>query len=415
MERDKLAVWQISSDLECEDLRLRRLGALSGRKIRKPDRGLEREKSGTLRVIIWKIWIVLMEVCTVVSIDTMASGELEAHDLLQMMDFFTEPRTADPQTDEQRRWNLLQEHEQQFEQLSDDQKLSKLFSNAGLKTVERGQYFITLDAEGPSGMVHLCREKTMLRNDPRTRAQGWIRRNTKIGPVLNIHVCHHEDRESIEIQVRSLFQDRTASCVRIVNGVEKYVNETTETIEDEEHGALGKPIAKARPRMKSTITLTPVSFPLRERKWVDVNPGAYDHKCYVVSKAMTWLLRLDQNIPRETDGAVRSSRMIGFLFWQKEEESRKGFNISLILTLPDTFRILEQSTDILEALLLILSCKTMYCFRTDSPSTSTTSGTPVKCIQQSEVDWSQEDKSLKRGRQSVVSTIVNPMEAFWKS
>ena len=71
-------------------------------------------------------------------------------------------------------------------------------------------------------------------------------------------------------------QDRTASWVRIVNGVEKYVTETTETMEDEEHGALGKPIAKARPQMKPTVTLTPVSFPLRERKWVDVNPGSYD-------------------------------------------------------------------------------------------------------------------------------------------
>ena len=90
----------------------------------------------------------------------------------------------------------------------------------------------------------------MPRNDPRSRATGWIRKNTKIGPVLNIHVCHHEGRYSIEIQVLSLFQERTASWVRIVNGAEKYVNETTETMEDEEHGALGKPIAKARPRLK---------------------------------------------------------------------------------------------------------------------------------------------------------------------
>ena len=80
-----------------------------------------------------------------------------------------------------------------------------------------------------------------------------------------------------------------------MNGVEKYVTETTETIEDEEHRALGKPIAKARPRMKSTITLTPVSVPLRERKWVDVNPESYDHECYVISKAMIRLLRHDQN------------------------------------------------------------------------------------------------------------------------
>ena len=84
---------------------------------------------------------------------------------------------------------------------------------------------------------------------PRTRAKGWIRRSTKVGLVLNIHVCHHEDRYSTEIQIRSLFQDSTASCVRIVNGVEKHVNQTTETIEDEEHRALEKAGAKARPRI----------------------------------------------------------------------------------------------------------------------------------------------------------------------
>ena len=110
--------------------------------------------------------------------------------------------------------------------------------------------------KGPSGMLHLvhfCKEYKLRRDDPTTRASSWIRQNTKIGPVLNVHVCHHEDRYSIEIQVRSLFQKRTASCVQTVNRTEKYVNETTETMENEEHGASGKPIAKARFRKKSTV------------------------------------------------------------------------------------------------------------------------------------------------------------------
>ena len=243
------------------------------------------------------------------------------------MEIPTEPATADPRTDEQRRRNLLQEYEQKIEQLSDNQKLSKLCSGAGLKTVERGQYFITLDTKGPSGMVLLRREYTLPRNDPRTRARGWIRRNTKICPVVNTVVWHYEDRYSIEIQVQSLFQDRTASWVRIANGAEKYVTETTETIEDEQHRALGKPIAKAKPRMKSTTTLTPVSVPLHERKWMDINPGDHDHKCYVVSKAMTRLLRHDQTIPRETGGAVtfdiiedfnKKERFGGALQWSIE-------------------------------------------------------------------------------------------------
>ena len=57
--------------------------------------------------------------------------------------------------------------------------------------------------------------------------------------------------------------------------------------------------------MKSTITLTHVTVLLRGRKWVHVNPGSYDHECYVTSKAMSRLLRHDQNIPRETDGTVK--------------------------------------------------------------------------------------------------------------
>ena len=69
---------------------------------------------------------------------------------------------------------------------------------------------------------------------------------SKIGPVLNVHVCCHQDHYIIEIQVRSLFQDRTASWVRIVN-----------------------------------------------------------HECHVMSKAMIRLLRHHQTISRETDGTVK--------------------------------------------------------------------------------------------------------------
>ena len=102
--------------------------------------------------------------------------------------------------------------------------------------------------------------------------------------------------------------------------------------------------------MKSTVTQTPVSVPPRERKWVDVNPGSYDHECYVISNAMTRLLRHDQNIPRETDGAINyediveefnkkkkkkfevlrnSHSTIGFQSWQKEEGAKKRFQYCL--------------------------------------------------------------------------------------
>ena len=72
---------------------------------------------------------------------------------------------------------------------------------------------------------------------------------------MNMKVCHHDDRYSIEVQIPSLFQDNTVSWVRIVNGVDKYVTESM----------LGKPIAKSRPRQMPTVTLTSVSTPALEK------------------------------------------------------------------------------------------------------------------------------------------------------
>ena len=57
-----------------------------------------------------------------------------------------------------------------------------------------------------------------LRNEKETRARGWI---LKIGPVLDIKVCRHQDRHGIEILIESLFRDGTASWVLVVNGINK--------------------------------------------------------------------------------------------------------------------------------------------------------------------------------------------------
>ena len=107
----------------------------------------------------------------------------------------------------------MQDYERKFEQLSDDHKLSKLCFDAGLKIVERGQfllilsegqklsklcsdagfklvevgqYFFTLETEQGQEMQHLCREYSMPRKEKETHAKGWILKNTKIGPVLDV-------------------------------------------------------------------------------------------------------------------------------------------------------------------------------------------------------------------------------------
>ena len=177
--------------------------------------------------------------------------------------------------------------------------LYKLCSDAGLRIVERGQHFFTLDTEEGDRMQHLCREYTMPRWEKKTRAKGWIRKNTRIGPVLYIKVCHHDDRYGIEILVESLIQ---ASWVRIVNGIAKYVTESMQ-IKEEEHRASGRLVAKARPQLNPAVTLDSVSIPVRDRTRIDIETQrSHDHRCYQMSK--TRLLRHDQTVPREMDGTV---------------------------------------------------------------------------------------------------------------
>ena len=109
--------------------------------------------------------------------------------------------------------------------------------------------------------------------------------------------------DSIEVQIPSLFEDITFSWVRIVNCVDTYVTESMLTKKGEDI-ASGNPIAKARARQKPTGTLTSVSVPVLERKWIDIETQrSHDHKCYEVSKAMTRLVRHHQSVPRGSDTA----------------------------------------------------------------------------------------------------------------
>ena len=92
-----------------------------------------------------------------------------------------------------------------------------------------------------------------------------------------------------------------------MNGINECVTETSEeiAIAGVENGGTGKHVAKAKPRSKTTFTLTPVSFPYHERRWIDVDPRKFSQSCFEVSKFMIRLLRHDDAVHREDDGAVR--------------------------------------------------------------------------------------------------------------
>ena len=160
------------------------------------------------------------------------------------------------------------------------------------RTLEKGQFFTALDDDAfddPKGSSRECTLPRSEESSPRERVDSW----------------KHEDRPSLGCESllssrtlrcgdhdRSLFRDRTVSWVRIVNGINKYVTETSEEIPVASVGNRGavKPVAKAGPRPTPTITLSSMSVPYRELKWMDVEPGKFSQGCFEVSKFMIRLL-----------------------------------------------------------------------------------------------------------------------------
>ena len=99
------------------------------------------------------------------------------------------PLTDDPAQEE----DLLLKYQERVERLSQQNSVIKLCTDAGfLTTVEVGQYFMTKDTEEFSQFTDsvACREHTLPRDENSSEPKGWIRGNTKIGPVLEVTTCY---------------------------------------------------------------------------------------------------------------------------------------------------------------------------------------------------------------------------------
>ena len=85
--------------------------------------------------------------------------------------------------------NLLQKYKERVDKLPQPDRLIKICIDAGfLKTVEVGQYFMTKHTDEFLQFAEpvTCREYTSPRDEKSSDPKGWIRGNTKIGPVLEV-------------------------------------------------------------------------------------------------------------------------------------------------------------------------------------------------------------------------------------
>ena len=210
---------------------------------------------------------------------------------------------------------VLQKYFQQVESLSPENRLSKFCREAGfMRLVEVGQYFVTRNANEFQHTV-ACREYTLPRDDKASQPKGWIRGNMRIGPVLEVTTSFQHFKYGIEIRIESVNKDDSHSWVRISYGTVKYVNDyikhDTENPADpqkEENAPTSPGVvaarskAKAKPQSRDSTGAT--TIPLSERVWIDIEPSKQDLESYNLSKKVVNLLRHNQKLHREEDGAI---------------------------------------------------------------------------------------------------------------
>ena len=185
-----------------------------------------------------------------------------------------------------------------------------------MSVVEVRQYFVTRNASEFLLHTVACPEYTLPRDDPASEAKGWIQGNTRIGPVLEVTTSFQHFKFGVEVRIQSMKEDNSHSWVRISYGTIRYVNNyikyNTQSLaspQEEEAvpasseviAARSKAKAKPQPRESSGTTTIPFS----ERIWIDIVPSKQDLDSHNLSKKVINLLRHNQKVHREQDGAVQ--------------------------------------------------------------------------------------------------------------
>ena len=193
-------------------------------------------------------------------------------------------------------------------------------------------------------------------------------------------------KHGIEIRIWSVNQDNSQSWVRISYGTTKYVvdsnHDNTEILEDPQEDqapqtsikvVAARSKAKAKPQQREPVD-TPTIIPMHERRWIDIEPSEQTLAAYDLSKKVISLLRHNQTVQREEDGAIHFWRIkfhlrnhshkysiglmsVGKLVCQQEEVQKEEISIALIIL--EQFFTSELFRDTLETISLILRYRTM--------------------------------------------------------
>ena len=196
-----------------------------------------------------------------------------------------------------------------------------------LNVVGIGQYSMTKDTEESLQFTDsvACREYTLPRDEDTSEPKGWIRGNTKIGPVLEVTNCCLQGKYGVGIRIESVNKDTSHSWVRISHGLIKLVTnlndneqETSEmqfedyALKSNARAFASRSKAKTNPQRRTSASSSTKTTPIGERIWTDIEPQEYSPSNHSVSKKLINLLR-HGSVPREDDGAIEFWRIKDYL------------------------------------------------------------------------------------------------------
>ena len=253
-----------------------------------------------------------------------------------------------------------------------------------------------------------CREYTLPRDEETSEPKGWIRGNTKIGPVLEVTTCCLQGKYGVEIRIMSVNKDNSHSWVRISHGLNKLVTDLNnkragkpQKMQFGEYASrlnasdfASRSKAKAKPQIRDFASSSTRSFPIGERTWTDVEPSKQSLSDYPVSKKLIHLLR-HGSLPRDNDGAIE--------FWRIKDNFQKHFLYW------HHWSDEKWKNSMAGGVLLILHYRTMSLFWTVSSGTFITSDVQSVYIPSSIQDWLSGGQILSN-RQTVFFLPVDSME-----
>ena len=192
---------------------------------------------------------------------------------------------------------VLQQYGERTEKLSQQDNFSKFCMDAGfLNVVEIGQFFMARDTAEFSQVTDAvaCREYTLPRDESLSEPKGWIRGNTKIGPLLEVTTCCLQGKYGVEIRIESMNKDHSHSWVRISHGLNKVVTNLNDNEQETsvrrlcvkiECMCFCEPIKGQSETTKTYFCqLIHKNYTYWERTWTDIEPQDYSLTDYSVSK-----------------------------------------------------------------------------------------------------------------------------------